>query len=147
MIQEVETRLEQAKDGVVDVAERTSTAAKKGFLDSVERVSRVVNVVRGLGMIDVVRRVGLERKQSGVLEKALAFTGGLVVGAGVALLVAPVSGETTRRRLTHLAGLDDREHPEVTVEPAAKDVLHAADVAPGARPDVAVTDHHEGRPV
>jgi hypothetical protein len=57
---------------------------------------------RGLGTGDVLAALGLERRRTPidiVIPAAGLFFAGLMVGAGVALLVAPKSGSETRREL------------------------------------------------
>lgn len=60
------------------------------------------DAVRGLGADDVLAAFGLERRRSALdvmLPAAGMFFAGLMIGAGVAFLVAPKSGRETRRAL------------------------------------------------
>jgi hypothetical protein len=60
------------------------------------------DALRGLGTEDVLAALGLERRRSAIdvmLPAAGIFFAGLIVGSGVALLVAPKSGRETRRQL------------------------------------------------
>ncbi len=59
--------------------------------------TRVARNVTDLTANDLLRVVGLSRRQSHFAEGLLLFSGGAVVGAGVALLFAPASGQETRR--------------------------------------------------
>jgi hypothetical protein len=67
-----------------------------------DQVRDRIDALRGLGTDDVLAALGLERRRSSVdvvLPAAGLFLAGLMVGAGVALLVAPKSGRETRREL------------------------------------------------
>jgi hypothetical protein len=61
-----------------------------------------LNTVRGLSTDDILSALGLQRRRTAldvVIPTAGLFVAGLVVGAGVALLIAPKSGRETRREL------------------------------------------------
>lgn len=70
--------------------------------------------IRGLGSEDILAALGLQRKRSAldvILPAAGIFAAGIVVGTGVALLLAPKSGREMRRdikgkatELTHRIG-------------------------------------------
>ena len=76
----------------------------------------------GLSTDDVLGALGLERRRAArdvILPTAGIFVAGLMVGAGVALLIAPRSGQETRRELrgratdlTHRFGRAVREERE-----------------------------------
>ncbi len=61
--------------------------------------TRIARNLSDLEANDVLRVVGLTRRQSHFAEGLLLFSGGAVVGAGVALLFAPASGQETRKAL------------------------------------------------
>lgn len=67
-----------------------------------DTVREKFDAVRGLSTDDVLAALGLERRRTPfdvMLPAAGMFVAGLMVGAGVALLVAPKSGRETRREL------------------------------------------------
>ncbi len=61
--------------------------------------TRLARSMSDLDSNDILGLVGLSRRESHFGQGLLLFTGGAVVGAGVALLLAPASGEETRKRL------------------------------------------------
>lgn len=61
--------------------------------------TRIGRSLTDLDANDLLGIVGLSRRQSRFGEGLLLFSGGAVVGAGVALLFAPASGEETRRMI------------------------------------------------
>ncbi|CAN95265.1 MULTISPECIES: YtxH domain-containing protein [Sorangium] len=82
-----------------------ATAAKTTAFDVAKAVAGVAATVGALGFDDVLGWVGLSRKRSPLTALGL-FGAGLAVGAGVALLLSPTSGEALRRELlTRLDGL------------------------------------------
>jgi hypothetical protein len=67
-----------------------------------ETVKDRLHAARGLGTNDVLAALGLERRRTPidvVIPAAGLFFAGLMVGAGVALLMAPKSGRETRREI------------------------------------------------
>lgn len=67
-----------------------------------ETVKDRFNAARGLSTSDVLAALGLERRRTPIdvmIPAAGLFFAGLMVGAGVALLMAPKSGRDTRREL------------------------------------------------
>jgi len=67
-----------------------------------DTVKDKMDAMRGLGSNDILAALGLERRRSAldVLLPAVGmFAAGVIVGGGVALLLAPKSGRETRRQL------------------------------------------------
>lgn len=67
-----------------------------------ESVKDKFDTLRGLGTDDVLAALGLERRRTALdilIPAAGMFAAGMVVGAGVAFLIAPKSGRETRRQL------------------------------------------------
>jgi hypothetical protein len=65
--------------------------------------TKIAHVISGLELDDLLRPVGLVRRR-GYWPEKLAFLGaGVVLGGVAALLLAPSSGEQTRRRLAEKA--------------------------------------------
>jgi hypothetical protein len=61
--------------------------------------SRFARNVSDFDLNDALGLVGLSRRESHIGQGLLIFSGGALVGAGVALLLAPASGKETRRLL------------------------------------------------
>ncbi|MDX2052840.1 MAG: YtxH domain-containing protein [Polyangiaceae bacterium] len=61
--------------------------------------TRLARSVSDLNSNDLLGLVGLSRRESHFGQGLLLFSGGAVVGAGVALLLAPASGQETRKML------------------------------------------------
>jgi hypothetical protein len=86
--------------------------------------------IQGLEMNDVLAPVGLERRRS-TLDRVLpaaAWLGlGTILGAGVALLLAPRSGKETRARVTEqLDEAKERVGREIrSMEGAAREAVHS----------------------
>jgi gas vesicle protein len=83
-----------ARDG----AEHAAASARTTWLDGIKAVTGMVSMLRGLQADDALGLVGLSRRRSPVAAMGI-FSAGVVVGAGAALLFAPMSGTETRRRL------------------------------------------------
>ncbi len=83
-----------ARDG----AEHASTSARTTWFDGIKAVTGMVSMLRGLQADDALGMVGLSRRRSPVAAMGI-FSAGVVVGAGAALLFAPMAGTETRRRL------------------------------------------------
>lgn len=83
-----------ARDG----AEHAATSARTTWFDGIKAVTGMVSMLRGLQADDALGMVGLSRRRSPVAAMGI-FSAGVVVGAGAALLFAPMSGTETRRRL------------------------------------------------
>lgn len=90
-----------AKAGATDAV----ASARTTWFDGVKAVAGVVAMLRGFQTNDALGWVGLSRRRSPVAAMGL-FGAGMFVGAGAALLFAPLSGEETRRRIMNgLSGL------------------------------------------
>lgn len=83
-----------ARDG----AEHAATSARTTWFDGIKAVTGMVSMLRGLQADDALGMVGLSRRRSPVAAMGI-FSAGVVVGAGAALLFAPMAGTETRRRL------------------------------------------------
>jgi len=67
-----------------------------------DTVKDKMDAVRGLGSNDILAALGLERRRSAfdvLLPAVGVFAAGVVVGGGIALLLAPKSGRETRRQI------------------------------------------------
>jgi hypothetical protein len=61
--------------------------------------SRLAHVASGIRFEDVLGTMGLARRRSHVVDNLLFLGAGVAVGAGAALLLAPMSGRETRARI------------------------------------------------
>lgn len=86
--------LGSAKDG----AEHVAASARTTWLDGVKAVTGMMAVMRGFQAEDALGWVGLTRRRSPLATIGL-FGAGALVGVGVAMLFAPLSGAETRRRI------------------------------------------------
>jgi len=87
-------------------------------------VKDTMKAVKGVGTDDILAALGLERRggaMSHVLPALGYFAAGLVVGTGVALLVAPKSGREMRRELGEKV-----RHVSHQIGSAAENVVHEA---------------------
>ncbi|WP_433926767.1 YtxH domain-containing protein [Sorangium cellulosum] len=92
---------ETAAVGAVGAA----TTAKTTAFDVAKAVAGIAATIGALGFDDVLGWVGLARRRSPLATLAY-FGAGVAVGAGVAMLLSPTSGEALRRDiLTRLDGL------------------------------------------
>lgn len=97
----VETARETAKNAVETAKEGTEhavTSARSTVLDGVHAVTKLVETLRGFGVDDGLALVGLARRTSPIRDLAV-FGAGIAVGAGAAMLFAPMSGADTRRAI------------------------------------------------
>ena len=82
-----------------------ATTAKTTVFDVAKTIVGVAATVGALGVDDVLGWIGLTRKRSPLTTLGF-FGAGVAVGAGVALLLSPTSGEALRREiLNRLDGL------------------------------------------
>jgi gas vesicle protein len=134
---------ETAKEG----ADSAVASAKTTWLDGVKAVASVVSMLRGFQANDALGWVGLSRRRSPLAAMGI-FGAGMAVGAGAALLFAPMSGEETRRRIVKgFSGLKgdakstaDAVATEITSD--AKAVSHKVEeVAAQAKGAVIAAEH------
>ena len=107
--------MDAAKD-IVDSAktgtQHAVSSARSSLFDGIHALSSVVSMLRGLEMDDALGWVGLARRRGPLVPLAL-FSAGILVGAGVGVLVAPQSGVRTRRAiLDALKGLEQKAEAE-----------------------------------
>ena len=132
-----------AKEG----ADQAVASAKTTWLDGVKAVAGVVSMLRGFQANDALGWVGLSRRRSPIVAMGI-FGAGMAVGAGAALLFAPMSGEETRRRLmTGFSGLKgdaktSAEAMATEIATDAKAVSHKVEeVASQAKGAVIAAEH------
>ena len=110
-----------AKDG----AEHAAASARTTWLDGVKAVTGIVAVMRGFQAEDALGWVGLTRRRSPLAAIGI-FGAGALVGAGVAMLFAPLSGAETRRRI--MKGLEGlKGEAQSTLERAEAEVKHVGE--------------------
>jgi len=97
---------EKFPKAVSDAAATAADAARERAIpmtrklgETAWQLAHAYAVVRSLGFADLLSRVGLQRRRSGLWDGSVGFGAGLLVGAGAALLVAPTSGAETRAML------------------------------------------------
>ena len=106
--------MDAAKD-LVDSAktgtQHAVSSARSTVFDGIHALSSVVSMLRGLEMDDALGWVGLARRRGPLFPLAL-LGAGILVGTGVGVLIAPQSGQRTRRAiLDALKGLEQKaEH-------------------------------------
>jgi gas vesicle protein len=113
--------MDSAKSGT----QHAASSARSALFDGIHALSSVVSMVRDLQMSDALGWVGLQRRRSSLLPFAL-FGAGIVVGAGVGMLIAPRSGQKTRRAI-----FDALKGVEEKVEAEAKDLEQKAEKVVG----------------
>lgn len=97
--------LDIAATKVTDTAAEASGKAEDTMRDTITRLTKLVRVVRGLGVADMLGAIGLERRRGPGSEVA-SFGAGLVIGAGLGVLFAPAAGKETRSDLGKRLGLN-----------------------------------------
>jgi gas vesicle protein len=111
--------MDAAKDLMESAKSETqhaASSARSTLLDGIHAVSGVVSVLRALGVSDALGWFGLQRRRGPIIPLA-AFGAGMIVGAGVGVLIAPRSGAKTRRAI-----LDALMGVEQKVEAEAKEI-------------------------
>lgn len=104
----------EALGSAKNVAGDAAEAVKDTADDAAKNVKRVVSFLRHIDVDDVIGLVGLRRKRSPLAAIALVG-GGILVGAGIAMLMAPVSGRDARRQMRKLLeGFSGRAMDEAT---------------------------------
>ena len=79
-------------------AEHAAATVQETWLDGVKAVTGLVSALRHFQAEDALALVGLTRRRSPLATIGL-FGAGALVGAGVTMLFAPLSGAETRRRI------------------------------------------------
>lgn len=101
--------------------DQAASSVRSTVLDSVQAVTSLAALMRGVSANDALGWVGLSRRRSSLASMAI-FGAGFVAGAGAGLLLAPTSGADLRRNLQKgLMGLwggakDVAEQVEAKVE-------------------------------
>jgi gas vesicle protein len=127
--------MEETKDN----AGHAATKARSTMLDGIHAVATTITMLRGLGVGDALRWVGLQRRQSRAVP-LFTFGAGFLAGAAAGILFTPMAGADVRRMLAaramgverdvEKAGADAKARVgEKTDELAgkAKDALHGVE--------------------
>lgn len=102
--------------------EHAVSSTRTTLLDGVRAVAGVVSILRGFGVGDALGWFGLTRRNR--LSSFATFGAGIAVGAGLGMLLAPVSGSDARRAIVRgLKGM--LGEAEKTVEKAEKTIEKA----------------------
>ena len=99
---------EDAAEAVRETAGDAAKAVRDTAGDAAKNVHKAISYLGDIGIDDVLSLVGLRRKASPLSALALV-AGGVVLGAGLTLLFAPVSGQQARQQiLKFLQGMSGR---------------------------------------
>jgi gas vesicle protein len=93
--------LGSAKHTAKDFADDAAAAVKGTAGDAAKTTRKVLDYLRGIELDDMLWLVGLRRKR-GVFEMLALIGGGVVIGAGAAILLTPSSGPALRRQIMKL---------------------------------------------
>ena len=150
------TTLNDTMGSVVDTAKHTVDSAKKGteraasvalsdIADGIRVVTGAVSLIRSFGVDDALGWLGLSRRR-GTFESVAIFGSGVLVGAGMGIMLAPMSGSDLRKAfLTRLQGVEkDAENVAgkvkdavVSAERKVEDIAgNAKDSVAGAAKDI-----------
>lgn len=123
-----ESAATSAKSTVESAAQTAAQGARSGFLEGLEKVTKIAGVVRAFGLDDALFRVGLQRRRSFFADLGV-FGAGFTAGAAVTMLSTPLSGRAMRGRLIGFFGELVSKGEEVaapTVEKATDEVTSMA---------------------
>lgn len=102
-----------AAGAVTHAATHAAGAVSHSASDAAKNVRKAVMFLRDIGADDILGLVGLKRKTSPLASLALVG-GGVILGAGLALLIAPASGREARAQIRRFfAGYGGRAADEV----------------------------------
>lgn len=94
--------------------------------------SKLAQMASGVRLDDMLGTIGLSRRRSHALDNLLFLGAGAAIGAGAALLLAPASGQETRKRIgREVSKLTEAASDAVrdTAE-SARALLHTGDDGP-----------------
>lgn len=124
-----------AKDAMESAKEGTQHAyasTRSMVMDGVHVLAGIMPILRSFSYDGMLSRVGLERRRS-PFEGAALFGAGMVVGAGIGVFFAPMSGERLRQKLFSTLKKDANEAVD-RVEAGVKQVEEKAeDIADKAK--------------
>jgi len=111
---------EYAFDSARHGTEHAVTGTRTALLDAVRTVGGLIATLRGLDRDDALGWVGLSRRR-GPLPSIALFGAGMIMGAGIGVLFAPMSGAQMRSTiLKRLKGV--KEEVEGSIDQVASDV-------------------------
>ena len=121
------------------VTERAASVALADIADGIRVVTGAVALIRSFSMNDALGWIGLERRRSG-FESAAIFGSGLLVGAGVGMLLAPMSGSNLRRTIfRRIQGVEkEAEMVAGKVKDAVINAEHKVEDAAGRAKDTVI---------
>jgi hypothetical protein len=140
--QAAEHALDSVKGGAehaLGSAKEATAGTRSALMEGLRTLNTLVAAARSLDGDDALGWLGLARRRGPVASMA-TFGAGMVVGAGVALLFAPMSGAETRRKILGLfqgakegaAGTVDR--PRSDLDERVGDAEAAVDTRTAAAP-------------
>ena len=138
------TAMDNAKDTMESAKKGTEHAASVAFstlTNGIHAVTNVASLLRGLGMDDMLGLIGLARRRS-PLGSLVLFGSGVLVGAGVGMLLAPMSGAELRTAfLDRFKGME--KDAKRTIKEGAKDIEQSAEKIAGKAKDAVVGAEHK----
>ena len=96
----VQETVQQATKRVGSIAEGAGSIARGTATDVAGKLTGLVGLAKRIGVPTLLGVVGLQKRR-GPLSTIATFGAGVAVGAGAALLLAPVSGDTLRRAVVN----------------------------------------------
>lgn len=111
----VQDTVQHATKRAGTLVEGAGTIARGTATDVAGKLTNWVDLARRLGVASMLSALGLQQRR-GPLSTVATFGAGVVVGAGAALLLTPVSGEALRRAVL------DYFKPDKEKEPAEADL-------------------------
>jgi hypothetical protein len=86
----------KAMDDARETAGRTGHRARSALVDGLQAAASTVAMLRGLGLVDALGRLGLQHRRGPVLPVVYIGTG-FLAGLATGFLAAPLSGAEARR--------------------------------------------------
>jgi hypothetical protein len=112
----VQDTVHQATKRAGTIVEGAGSVARGTATDVAGKLTDWVDVARRLGVASMLSALGLQKRR-GPLATVATFGAGVVVGAGAALLLAPVSGETLRRAVVgYFKSVKEKEPTEADLQ-------------------------------
>jgi len=104
----VETAVETATSAAAkatSAATKAATGTKGYALEAALGAMQLLKLARGIDADDVLGLMGLMRRRKSPMNSLLLLGGGIAIGAGIGLLLAPVSGREARSFLLRGLGM------------------------------------------
>jgi hypothetical protein len=86
----------------LDTTEASAVVAKVGVLEAIGQAAKVYRALKALGLDDMLRSAGLQRRRGPGLSIGM-FGMGMAAGAVIGVMLAPSSGHDARRAIARRA--------------------------------------------